>query len=56
MNKRPGKYPISAQVATAHGEQLEAIVAHQIKKGDSRASKTSVIEQMIAREHKRLKL
>ena len=55
MKARPGKYAVSAQVPAEVGEQLDALVAHA-KKTNSRASRTSVLEQLITEKHKRLKL
>ena len=55
LKNRPRRYAVSAQIREENGQQLEAIVEHA-KRTDSRASKTTVIEQMIAEKFKRLKL
>jgi len=54
LNKRPNRYPLYAQIHDAYGAQFEAILQNRITSGDLRATKTSVIEELIAKEFKRI--
>jgi hypothetical protein len=52
----PPRIPMSMQPLVTRRQQLEEIVAHHKARGRDYMSMTKVIEMLIEREHRRLKL
>ena len=54
--KLKGREPLTMQIRTERKRQLEQIREHHRADSNPNASMTLVVEQLIALEHKRLKL
>ena len=56
MKKREGRVALASQVKIETKQQLADISKHHKAKGSDHMSMTHVLEVLVAKEHKRLKL